>query len=449
MPTPKLSRELAEQAVRMVEECYRDGFKPKGRTGGGPAAIEEAGRRLKVSSGTIYSRIRNAKLYFDLAPDESLWADPANVDIDATSRSALALEHQKAADTIQALQTELRMVRREHISRGLIREWIRGITEDPIDPPRWLVEPKEVKGSLGTAFLFASDWHWGARINPSEIGGCNAYSLQIAHLRARHFVETAIHLLCDHLAGAQYDGLVLPLGGDMLSGDIHDELTRTNEVPSGPALLDITRTLAGIIALLADKFGKVFIPCVTGNHTRDPRDKRTPSKERAATNFDWILYQMLALHFEKDERISWAIAEGNEVTWDVYEHRFLLTHGDDWKGGDGIIGPLGPLTRGRVRRTAKYASMKSAVDMVLVGHYHSYHAGLHMIANGSLMGIDEYVWGKDVAIDPPTQACWVTHPDRIQTFVSPIYCNHPNERDEWHDSRTARLIETPYRGAVR
>jgi hypothetical protein len=66
------------------------------------------------------------------------------------------------------------------------------------------------------------------------------------------------------------------LGGDMLTGDIHDELTETNDAPTAVALLDIYGVLRVGHHEIADEFGMVFLPCVAGNHgrfTKKPRSK--------------------------------------------------------------------------------------------------------------------------------------------------------------------------------
>jgi hypothetical protein len=57
-----------------------------------------------------------------------------------------------------------------------------------------------------------------------------------------------------------------------------------------------------MIEHLSDEFGRVFVPCVTGNHGRTSRKPR--AKRRNHTNVDWLLYNMLALQFAKDKRVA-------------------------------------------------------------------------------------------------------------------------------------------------
>ena len=59
----------------------------------------------------------------------------------------------------------------------------------------------------------------------------------------------------------------------------------TNEREIMPTLLDVHGLLIWCIETLAKEFGRVFVPCVTGNHGRNTHKIR--AKGRNFTNFDW------------------------------------------------------------------------------------------------------------------------------------------------------------------
>lgn len=65
MSNPGVSRETAEEIVRTVNQCVKEGFKLKGA----PAAVYEAARRLKIPGTTAHSRLRGAKSKFNLKPN--------------------------------------------------------------------------------------------------------------------------------------------------------------------------------------------------------------------------------------------------------------------------------------------------------------------------------------------------------------------------------------------
>jgi hypothetical protein len=286
--------------------------------------------------------------------------------------------------------------------------------------PTWAYEPKKAKAP-GVPKLMLSDLHWGEVVRPSQIGGVNSFNLTIARRRLRNVVETTI-ALCNILdPSMSYPGVVMPLGGDMISGNIHDELAASNELNTMPTLMDIYRELVAAIGLMADTFGHVFLPCVSGNHDRDT--KKIWSKDRNHTSFGWLLYQFLAAHFENDKRITFYIPDGSDALYRIYGTRYLLTHGDQFRGGDGIIGPLGPVTRGEQKKNTRNAAVGQDYDVMEFGHFHKRMLTARLRGNGSLKGYDEYAADNNFGFEPASQNFWVTHPDHGITFDAPVYAD--------------------------
>jgi predicted phosphodiesterase len=218
-----------------------------------------------------------------------------------------------------------------------------------------------------------------------------------------------------------YPGIVIPLGGDMVSGNIHDELLASNEINTMPTLMDLYRALVPAIVLMADTFGNVFLPCVSGNHDRDT--KKIWSKDRNHTSFGWLLYQFLAAHFEADKRVTFFIPDGSDALYRIYGTRYLLTHGDQFRGGDGIIGPLGPVTRGEQKKNTRNAAVGQDYDVMEFGHFHKRMLTARLRGNGSLKGYDEYAADNNFGFEPASQNFFVTHPDHGITFDAPVYAD--------------------------
>ena len=271
--------------------------------------------------------------------------------------------------------------------------------------------------------LFASDWHWGEVVDGAQVGGVNQYNLELAQQRARTMVERACHLCFSHLANPKYPGIVFALGGDMVSGDIHEELTATNEREIMPVVLDLYGTLTWCIETLKDRFGRVFVPCVSGNHGRNTHKIR--AKGRNFTSFDWLVYCFLAKHFEKDDKVEFLIPDGPDAYYRVGNHRYLLTHGDQFRGGDGLIGPLGPITRGDHKKRARNSQLDLDYQTMLMGHFHQLMQLPRLIVNGSLKGYDEFAYSNNFTFEPPQQALWLTHFERGITFSFPVQVEAP------------------------
>ena len=307
---------------------------------------------------------------------------------------------------------------------------------DRASVPEWTVKKPKAASGPGIPTLLLSDWHWAERVDPAQINGVNEFNLAIARRRLRFTVENAIHLCRILDPEWRYPGIVVPLGGDMISGNIHDELTATNEINSMPAILDIYGELVAVIKTLADTFGRVMLPCVSGNHGRDTR--KIWSKDRHATSFDWLLYMFLAKHFAPDKRIQFMIPTGPDVGYTIYQHRYLLTHGDRLgHGGDGLIGFLGPVTRGDHKRRSRNAQINQPYDTLLCGHWHQYAHLSRLIVNGSGKGYDEYAFTEAFSFEPPQQALWITHHKYRMTYRMPVLCDPStgsNHAPDWSDA---------------
>lgn len=327
-------------------------------------------------------------------------------------------EMQKTIDDLQKHNHKLS--RKQATTESLI-ELIHGANVK-FNPPQW-TSKKVAHHNTGVPTFFASDWHWDEVVEASQINYVNAYNREIAHERAKKFFSTGVELLTQHMTKPRYDYCVLALGGDMLSGNIHEELRESNEFPILQSVLDVTEKLIAGITLLHDTFGRVYVPCVVGNHGR--LDRKPRFKNKAFDNYDWLVYQLIARHFgmgkNKNPDINIDVTDGTEVRYDIYNTRYLLLHGDDFQGGSGIAGPYTPWMLGDAKLRKRQMAVRDPYDVVIMGHWHSYTPLKNIIVNGSLKGFDEYSRSRKYDFEPPTQAVWVTHPEIGITVHWPVY----------------------------
>ena len=381
----------------------------------------KAARHLGLAESTYNSRFRDA---------ERKHIKPQIKKVTADKKAGIDLQLAEAQSKIRALETSSKIQKQEDLTAEYIKRKIIKLSTSRVDVPSWIIKPSK-KEITGVPTLFASDWHWGEVVDPAQIGGVNQYNIEIAQTRARAMVETAIDLLRNHLKDAEYPGIVFALGGDMFSGSIHPELATSNDLEVMPAVLDIWGVLAWCIETLADEFGKVFVPCVTGNHGRNTF--KIQNKNRNFTNFDWLLYQFLAKRFEDDKRVTFLIPDGSDAYYTIYGHRYLLTHGDQFRGGDGVIGALGPIIRGDHKKRSRNAQIDQEYDTMLLGHWHQLIQLQRLIVNGSLKGYCEYAYSNNFGFEPPRQALWITHPQHGITFSCAVNVERKRElkKTEW------------------
>lgn len=266
--------------------------------------------------------------------------------------------------------------------------------------PGWTVKPHSRSADIPV--LFTSDFQWGEVIDSAEMDGMNQFNLSIAKSRYRQLIGSTIDICENYRQQSKYPGFVYLRGGDSISGDIHDELQRTNEAPSTMQVMDLFGEELRGIDLLQKTFGKVVVISVAGNHGR--LTKKPIAKKYSEWNFDF----MLALMLEKacqNKNVTFITPPSGEAYFQLYGTRFLLTHGDriGSRGGQGFIGPIATITRGAKKTRDAYAMVKKLIDWVLVGHFHTSAMGTGFLSNGSLPGYGEFAASIKASPEPPSQ----------------------------------------------
>lgn len=348
------------------------------------------------------------------------------------------IEYRHSAE-VSELKRQLKTVTQEAVNIDTLREHFFQLTTKEASPPDWIVDTQTESSTTGIPMVLASDWHWGEVVDPTQIDNINAFNVEIAEQRWRKFIEKVIDLAFNHTVNPDYPGIIFALGGDMVSGDIHEELAIANDGHPIEHVFQFFDVLVWAIDTLADKFGKVFVPCAYGNHGRLTKGYRF--KDAAVTNFDWQLYTMLERHYaaKGDKRVTFMIPRSFDSYFKVNNTHFVLTHGDRLgvRGGDGVIGLVGPVTRGVKKLKATYASLKKPVDYVLMGHWHQAFWLRDAIVNGSGKGYDEYSAGGRFEPEAPVQLMWWVHPKYGISFKADLYL------DKIDAPETPNWVEVP------
>ena len=319
-----------------------------------------------------------------------------------------------------AARHALKRLEADHNALAARLALVEQITDLDPTPPRWLTPKRKRSAHHATVTTILSDMHFDEVVNPDEIGGVNAFDRSIATLRLRRFFDQLVVVSRRYFAGVTFDGCVLMLGGDGVSGTIHDEITSTNDAAITSTVLYWSELLAAGIAQLADEFGAVHVPAVVGNHGRMSHKPR--AKGRAQDNWDWLLAQLVAREFRDDPRVTFDIPDSAECHFAVYGTRYRLEHGDSARGGGGWIGATGPVMRRHQKIQSATAAMARPFDHLVVGHWHTLVWGAGFTVNGSLKGYDEYASISGFGFEVPQQALWLTTPERGITMHAPVFC---------------------------
>lgn len=342
----------------------------------------------------------------------------------AESHRSLTKDGVRQRDETAQLRAALKEAHREELDADKVRE-IHGLAAaHEYRPPGWLIEDRPGRSLTGVPVLFSSDWHLQEVVRKAEVGGVNEFDAEIAAQRVRNMVERTIDLCVHHMTNPSYPGIVYALGGDIITGNIHEELARTNDRTVMEGVLAAFDQNVWVIEQLAARFGRVFVPGVPGNHGRSTL--KPVMKGRVQTSYEWMLYCMLERHFKPYPEVRFYVPLTGDAHFNLYGHRFMLTHGDvlGVKGGDGIIGALGPITRGRIKTAASEAQVGREFDTLMIGHYHTYMAlpASGLIVNGALKGYDEYArLGLRARFQRAIQALFFVHPKHGITYNIPVF----------------------------
>jgi len=342
---------------------------------------------------------------------------------------------------IKRLKRKISQIEKDDDTAEAVRQKLYDLASLSPNPPKWLTPSNKAGKSSGVPLAFWSDWHYGEVVNKEEVGGVNEFNREIADRRIDLLVNRTIDLCMNHMTHPEYPGIVIALGGDMISGDIHEELQDTNWGYTLEVVNELVDKLASALETMADTFGAVFVPCVVGNHGRST--KRPRMKGRVQTSFEWNVYVQLARHFKNDKRISFLIPNEADARFNILGHRFLLTHGDSLgvRGGDGIIGAIGPIMRGSIKVGRLESQIGRDFDTIMMGHWHQYiplcsgkSGGI--LVNGCIKGYDEFArLALRASYAPASQALLFVHSEigitaHWNVFVDDVPYSYIDEEEE-------------------
>lgn len=337
-------------------------------------------------------------------------------------------ENQEIARKLRAVTAELGEVTAERNRLAEAHAALQRVHEAAINltpEPDWLKPRKPSKAPRVTLVPFLSDLHAGEVVRPEEMGGANAYNLRIADQRLERFFDKTIRRARDW-SGLEYDGIVLPLGGDLISGSIHDELRDTDELSVLDSTLWVAPRIVAGLEKWAEVFPRVHVVSVPGNHGRDHKTPRY--KGRSAHNADTHIARMVAMYWalqNASENVTFDIPESYDAQFSVYSTRFSLEHGEEFQRnnpGAAEIGMLGPAKRGQLRKARALGALGQSFDILLLAHFHQlvYAPNQGFIANGSVKGWDEYAKGLSLKPEPAQQALFIVDPEHGPTLHVPL-----------------------------
>lgn len=343
----------------------------------------------------------------DPAPPEAAPSPPPH-DNDNDTPADPKVERREAHDRdfwkAQAMSLKKELSTVEHLL-----EEVGGIRNYPIPPVRWLFDRPDASVSGSVLTMLLTDLHMGEVIHPDEILGLNAYNPDIAGARMRRFFNAACAIGPRWAADTEVKGLLLLLGGDLISGDIHEELKITNALTAHEQVREAVALIVAGIRQALSTYPRVHVASVPGNHSRTTF--KSTAKLYSRLSYDTLIAQMVADRFHDDERVTFQIGWAPDAIVPVLGRTLLLTHGDKMGtgGGQGFAGPLLPIVRGTKKVEAQQARAGRRPDIICHGHYHHSANPGPVFSNGAFPGYSEYGHGLRASLEDPQQWLFLVH----------------------------------------
>tara|TARA_R110002049_G_scaffold83209_2_gene211632 strand:+ start:375 stop:1733 length:1359 start_codon:yes stop_codon:yes gene_type:complete len=302
----------------------------------------------------------------------------------------------------------------------------------------------KIKGdSVQSMIAPLTDTHIGDNVELEEMMGLNEYNIDIFNKRLYGWANQVITLAELRRNSAEVGELIVPMLGDMISGDIHEELARTNNDHCMGQMIRGANLISQALMFIAPHFDKVRVPCVVGNHGRMTRK---PPMKNKYMDWDYMLYQWVSVFCQNQKNIEFHIPKTFMTTINVCNRNILLAHGDFINGG----GSGTSINRGvsNMRNVLSFRkglkeeinniqdnsleSVPDSYDSALLGHFHRIDeidigtGAVHIC--GCMKGGDEFAMQRVQAINKPRQLVLYYHPKYGEIGKEIIYLNRYDSR---------------------
>lgn len=269
-----------------------------------------------------------------------------------------------------------------------------------------------------TPVIMLSDWHFEERVDADTINNLNEYNLEIAGERWTRCIQNSLRLVNKERSSSEINELVLWLGGDFITGYIHEELEESNYLSPTQATRFAKEKIITAIKFYLEygKFTKITIICNYGNHGRTNKKPRVSTGYK--NSYEWMMYNDIADYFIGEKRVDFIIPNGLFAYFKIYDVNCRFWHGDTIKYGGGIGGLTVPL----IKAISRYNDSIKA-DYNFMGHYHQcWEATKDCFVNGSGIGFSPYAQRIGASPEVPQQGFKLIDRKRGPTGKFTINC---------------------------
>jgi len=253
-----------------------------------------------------------------------------------------------------------------------------------------------------------TDAHHGAVQASDEIEGFGVFSPALSRARQYGLIEDVLNWTEMHRLGYSIPECRMLVTGDLISGDIHDELRVTNAFPAPRQALEAGEILAKQAVMVAPHFERVILDIITDdNHGRLTR--KPQAKEGSVNNWMYVVANVAKNLLASHDNVLVNIWAQPQKVVNICGRRYLLCHGHDVSGWMGF--PYYGVERKAGREAIKRMNGPDMVrfDKIIMGHWHAPMEHPIFWIGGSVSGTDAYDHKAGRHADPQ-QVSWFVHP---------------------------------------
>lgn len=306
-----------------------------------------------------------------------------------------------------------RIVRRRKSDVGQINDAMTEILEAvkaaPVPKSKPIIKKGGKVSSPVVHAVHLTDWHVGEFVDPAHVEEFGEANYEVLTKRVNnlggHIVDQT------ELMRSAYSVPVCHIIGtaDWVSGDIHDELIRTNEFPAPVQAVKAGFLLGDFIVRMSPHFETVEVDLLTaGNHDRLTR--KPQSADGGLNSYGYIVCEIARKVASECKNVNIRVHTSLSKVINVGGQRYLIAHGDGIKGTWGI--PFYGIERKKQREAMARMNMApdKHFDRIIIGHFHEALNHQHWMIGGSMSGTTEFDH-KEGRHARPHQTSWFIHPE--------------------------------------
>ncbi len=288
----------------------------------------------------------------------------------------------------------------------------------PITPLPQVYRPRLSRSKKTvSACMQTSDSHMGAVQDADEIEGLNEYSPDICRGRNLVFVKKALSYTDTLRGGYNINTLHYFFTGDLISGDIHQELLATNAFPSPVQVVEAAKIHSQQVALMAAHFNEVHVHFISAdNHAR--LTKKPQASEAGINSLNYLVGEMMRQYLSNYKNVIFNLYPVTEKVVRVENFNYLTMHGHTIKQWMGV--PYYGIERkaGRESTIRLAAIMREQNEEIIrrakeIGFNKMMHGHFHVKFNGEIMRSAASVQGttsydhNNGRFSAPSQPFWL------------------------------------------